>query len=277
MAARAIGNATVSFGLVSIPTKVYTTNKTGASIRLRMMHPECAVPLKQQYIRPDTGDVVERSEMIKGYEFAKGQFVQLTGEEVKALDAVGNNAIELAEFVPASEMEPLYLEKSYYLGPDKGGERAYQLLRAAMVKTDLVGVAKYSARGKQHTVVVRPFAEGGIIMHQLRYADEIKSFDEIELEEGAEVSEAELGLAVQIIQQIAQEEFTLDKYKDEVRQRVLDLIQSKVDGKEISSVPQTSAGQVIDLMEALKASIGGEAEEKPKKKKKTTKKKAAND
>jgi DNA end-binding protein Ku len=193
--------------------------------------------------------------MAKGYEYAKGQYVKFSPEEIKALDAVATQTIALEEFVPASALDPLYVEKSYYLGPDKGGERAYKLIRDAMLETGLVGVASYSARGKQYIVSLRPFQEG-LIMHQLRYAAEVKPWSEVPLPDLPELKPAELGLAKQIIQQIAHETWAPDKYKDEVQERMAELIQKKIEGQEITVAPEAPAGKVIDLMEALKASLG---------------------
>jgi DNA end-binding protein Ku len=255
MPARSIGTATISFGLVSIPTKLYTTNESGGDIHFNMLHEADGARLKQQYICTKCNEVVDREHTVKGYEHAKGQYVIFTAEELKALDAVATQTIALEEFVPASAVDPLYVEKSYYLGPDKGGERAYKLIHDAMLETGLVGVASYAARGKQYIVCLRPFHEG-LIMHQLRYADEVKQWSEVPLPDLPDLKPAELGLAKQIIQQIAHETFAPEKYKDEVQARMLQLIQQKVEGQEISVIPEAPAGKVIDLMEALKASLG---------------------
>jgi len=255
MVARSIGTATISFGLVSIPTKLYTTNESSGDIHFNMLHEADGARLKQQYICTKCDEVVDREHTVKGYEHAKGQYVIFSADELKALDAVATQTIALEEFVPASAVDPLYVEKSYYLGPDKGGERAYKLIRDAMVDTGLVGVASYSARGKQYIVLLRPFHEG-LIMHQLRYADEVKPWTEVPIPDLPELKPAEIGLAKQIIQQIAHETFTPEKYKDEVRARMDDLIQKKVEGQEITMAPEAPAGKVIDLMEALKQSLG---------------------
>jgi DNA end-binding protein Ku len=257
MPARAIGSGTVSFGLVSIPVKIFTTNEPSSSISFNLVEAETGHRLKQQYINP-AGEVVPRSAMAKGYEFAKGQYVVLSPDEVKALEAVGSNAIELAEFVPEDKVDPVFYDRHYYLGPDKGGDRAYALLSRAMRETGLVGLARYSARGKQYLVMVRPHGEG-LAMHQLRYADEVKSFDEVGLGEAPEVAERELALAKQIIDQIAADEFRPEQYTDEVKKRVVELIDKKVEGEEITAAPEAPQGQIIDLMEALKASLGAKA------------------
>lgn len=266
MPARSIGTATISFGLVSIPTKLYTTNESSGDIHFNMLHDADGARLKQQYICTKCNEVVDREHTVKGYEHAKGQYVVFSPEELKALDAVATQTIALEEFVPASAVDPLFVEKSYYLGPDKGGERAYKLIRDAMLETGLVGIASYSARGKQYVVSLRPFHEG-LILHQLRYAQEVKPWSEVPLPDLPELKPAEIGLAKQIIQQIAHETFSPERYKDEVQERMLALINQKIEGQEITVAPEAPAGKVIDLMEALKASLGmakgAEAERKP--------------
>ena len=255
MPARSIATATISFGLVSIPTRLYTTNETGSDIHFNMLHDADGARLKQQYICTQCNELVDRDHTVKGYEHAKGQYVVFSNDELKALDAVATQAIAIEEFVPATAVDPVWVDKSYYLGPDKGGERAYKLIHDAMIETGLVGVASYSARGKQYIVSLRPFNDG-LIMHQLRYADEVKPWAEVPLPELPELKPAELGLAKQIIQQIAHETFAPEKYKDDVQTRMRELIAKKVEGQEITIAPEAPSGKVIDLMEALKASLG---------------------
>jgi DNA end-binding protein Ku len=208
--------------------------------------------------------VVPREAMVKGYEFAKDQYVQFTPEELKALEERATQAIEIAEFVPGDKIDPVYYEKTYFLGPDKGGERAYRLLAAAMRKTGKTALARYAARGKQHLVQIRPM-EDGLVMQQLLYADEVRSFADVPREEG-EVKEPELALATQIVEQIATDSFRPNQYKDEVRARVEAEIQKKVNGQQITlTEPEPQGAQIVDLMEALKASIAasGSKAEKP--------------
>jgi DNA end-binding protein Ku len=255
MPARSIGTATISFGLVSIPTKLYTTNEAAGDIHFNMLHDADNARLKQQYICTQCNEIVDRDHTVKGYEHAKGQYVVFSNDELKALDAVATQAIAIEEFVPAAAVDPLWVDKSYYLGPDKGGERAYRLLHDAMIDTGLVGVASYSARGKQYIVALRPFHDG-LILHQLRYAEEVKPWAEVPMPELPELKAAELGLAKQIIQQIAHETFSPENYKDEVQARMRELIAKKVEGQEITVTPEAPSGKVIDLMEALKASLG---------------------
>jgi len=249
----------VSFGLVSIPIKLYSTNETKAGVSFNLLHGGgCGSRLKQQYICPKDEQIVERDQMVKGYEFAKGQYVTFSEDELKALEEQSSEAIEITEFVPEKTVSPLYYDKAYYLGPDKGGAKAYSLLAEAMRKSGRTALAKYSARGKQYLVMVRP--EGrGLVMQQLRYDDEVKPMSEVPLDETA-VSDRELDLALKLIDQIASDEFQPEKYEDDVRKRTLELIEQKVQGQDIVAAPaEAPQAKVIDLMEALKASLAGKA------------------
>lgn len=254
MAARSIGTATVSFGLVSIPVKLYAATEASAQISFNLLHKKCGSRLKQQYICPVDEEIVPRDEMVKGYEFAKDQYVMFTTEEIKTLEEPPSKAVEITEFVPAGKVDDLYLEKPYYLGPDKGGDKAYRLLSKAMTETGREALAKYAARGKQYLVLLRPLG-AGLVMHQLRYADEVRSIDDVPVAEH-DVKDKELKLAVQLIEQIATDEFHPEQYEDEVKKRIEAQIQQKVEGKEIAEAPaETGTGKIIDLMEALKASL----------------------
>ena len=255
MPARSVGTGTVSFGLVSIPVRLYSTSETSGSVRFNMLDPSDNSRVKQQLVNQHSGEVVERKETIKGYEFGKGQYVTFSNEEIKELQEKAAPAIEIAEFVPLVEVEPIYFEKSYYLGPEKGGERAYRLLSEAMRTTGRSALAKHAARGKQYLVMLRPYGQG-LLMQQLKYEDELKSFDEVPLGEETELKPGELELAVQLIDQIASDEFKPDQYTDEVRKRLWEAIQSKIEGREVAE-DETEApqAQIIDLMEALKASL----------------------
>jgi DNA end-binding protein Ku len=258
MSARAIASATVSFGLVSIPMKVYSSGNSSAGVHFNLMHKKCGSRLKQRYYCPQDGEPVERSEMAKGYEFSKGQYVLFTEQELKALQQEANQTIEITEFLPTVKIDPIYFEKSYYLGPDKGGDRAFKLLAAALKKSGRSALAKYAARGKQYLVLVRP-VEDGLVMQQLRYADELTSIGEIPMGE-AKVKKAELELALQIVDQAVSDEFKPEAYRDDVRERMLAAIERKVEGKEIAEAPaEEPKAQVIDLMEALKASLAKKA------------------
>ncbi|MBP7148697.1 MAG: Ku protein [Acidobacteria bacterium] len=254
MSARSISSAVVSFGMVSIPVKLYATAESSAQVHFNTLHKTCGSRLRQQYICPQDNVVVPREDMVKGYEFAKDRYVTFTDEEIKALSEKPTQTIEIAEFVPASCVDAIYVDNAYYLGPDKGGDRAYALLGEAMRRTGRAALARYTARGKQYLVLLRPY-EKGVLMQQLRYADEVRSMADVPLG-NAEIKEGELGLAVQLIEQIASEEFNPARYEDAVRKRMLEQIQRKVEGQEITAPPaEAPQAQVIDLMQALKASL----------------------
>ncbi len=293
MPARAIGTSTIAFGLVSLPVKIYSTGESSRKVSFNMIWKERGVRVRQQYIDPSDGAVVPKEEIVKGYEFAKGQYVLFTKEELEVVEAPKSDEIEIVSFVPAESVERLFFNKAYYLGPDKGGARAYRLLSAALKEAGRVAIAKHATRGKQYIVMIRPHQEG-LLMEQLYYADEIRSFDEVPLEDG-EVNEAELALARQLIDQAASDSFDPSIFQDEVREKTLELIQKKVEGQEITAAPaEESKTKIIDLMAALRASIEedeGDADssrkpaaradkkktgaKKPAAKKKSTRKKAA--
>jgi DNA end-binding protein Ku len=256
MAARSIASAYVSFGLVNIPVRLYSANQTSEAISFNLLHKKCGTRLKQQYICPKDRDIVERDDMIKGYEWSKDQYVLFDAEELKAVEEEATKTIAIAEFVPQEKVDALYFDKAYYLGPDKGGERAYKLLCEALKKSGLVGVAQYAARGKAYIVLMRPLGKG-LVMQQMRYADEVRPMADVPLPEKVEVKDAELKLALQLIEQSVSKDFNPEKYHDSVRERVLEIIQKKVEGQEITIAPsEAPKAQVIDLMAALKASLG---------------------
>jgi len=254
MAARTIGSATISFGLVSVPVNLFSSSESSAAISFNMIHTKCGSRLKQQYVCAKEGMVVEKDEISKGYEFSKDQYVLFTPDEVKALDEKATNTIDIAEFVPLATVDRIYLEKLYYLGPGKGGERAYKLLVAALADTGRAALGQYSARGKQYLSLVRPMGDI-LVMEQLHYQGEIRSADDVPRPEVA-LKDAELALARQLIEQGSVDEFHPQNFHDTVRERVLEAIQRKVDGQEITAeateAPQT---KIIDLMDALKASL----------------------
>jgi DNA end-binding protein Ku len=249
-----MGTAMVSFGMVSIPVKLYATAESSAQVHFNTLHKACGSRLKQQYICPQEGVVVPREDMVKGYEFAKDQYVRFSDEEIKALGEKATQTIEIAEFVPADQVDPVYFDTAYFLGPDKGGDKAYSLLGAAMQRTGRAALARYTARGKQYLVMLRPY-QSGLLMQQLHYADEVRSMADVPLG-SAEVKDAELNLAVQLVEQIASDRFQPGQYEDAVRKRTMEQIQKKIEGQEITAQPaEAPRAQVIDLMQALKASL----------------------
>lgn len=273
MAARPIATASISFGLVSVPVQMYSASEGSSSVSFNWIHKGCGSRLKQQYICAREGVKVERDDMVKGYEVAKDQYVLFNPEELKALDEVGTNTIEIVEFVPQDKVQRVYIDRPYYLAPAKGGDRAYRLLREAMKSTNLSAIGRYAARGKQYLIMLSPMADA-IMMEQLHYADEVRPLSEVPIPSG-DVKDSELSLAVNLVQQLATDEFRPEQYRDEVRDRVLELINKKIEGEDITSAPDVApAAQIIDLMAALKASLEKADTPKPKAASKSPKKSA---
>ena len=251
---RPFASGSIAFGLVSIPVKLYSATEATERISFNMIHTECGSRIQQQLFCPKDERTIERSEVVKGYEFSRGQYVLFTEEELKALEEKSTQTIEISEFVPREAIDPIYFAKANYIAPDKGGDRAYALLGKALEETDRWALAKYAARGKQYLVVIRPLGKG-LVMQQLFYPNEIRSFDELDLGD-AVIKDNGLKMAVQLAEMGAADEFHPENYRDEVSDRVRAMIQQKIEGEEITTdlVEQPKA-QVIDLMEALKASL----------------------
>ncbi len=257
MAPRAIGSGTISFGLVTIPIKVYSASNPSERVSFNLLHDKCSGRLRQQYICPKHDEVVTRDEMVKGYEFAKGQYVLFSEDELKAIEGPSTQSIEISEFVPAETVDPIYFDKSYYLGPDRHGARPYALLSKALTETSRWALARYSTRGKQYLVALRPL-DGGLVMQQLHYSTEVRPFSELDIDTDVELKPQELQLAITLADQVTSEEFHPEEYKDEEVGRLRDLIQRKIEGEEVSLVEdQKPQAQVIDLMEALRRSLEG--------------------
>ena len=281
MPARAISSGTLSFGLVSIPFKIYTA-ASAEGVKFHQLHEKCGNRIKYQVYCPTDDEVVERSELVKGYEYAKGQYVRFEADELKALEEEKTHNLEIVEFVPLDTVDFLHFEKSYYLGPDKGGHKAYRLLSQAMEETGHVALGNHVTRGKSHLVLIRPY-KGGLIMHQLFYEHEVRDFDDVDLGDEVSFKAAEKKMAKQLIEQLSVDTFDAGKFQDEFRARVLQAVEEKVAGHEITTSPEAPRAKVIDLFEALKASVeesqvSRKGKLKPPKKataKKTRKKKAA--
>ena len=260
MAARAIASGTISFGMVTVPIKLYT-GQQAKNLSFNLLHAKDKSRLKQQYVCATCGEIVPRSDTVKGYEYSRDQYVVVTDEELGALQRKTDQSIEIEEFVPIASVDPIYFEKTYLLGPDKGGQKAYRLLREAMARAGKGAVAKFSTRGRQQLVLLRE-AQDGLMMHALYYADEVRDFSDIDRGESVVPKPGEIELAVQLISQLGADAFDPAKYEDDYRKRALEMIEQKVAGEEIAVAPaEAPRGQIIDLMEALKASL---AARKPK-------------
>jgi DNA end-binding protein Ku len=253
MAPRSIATGTISFGLVSIPVNLYPATQPSSAISFNLLHAKCGSRLKQQYVCAKDGEKVERDDMVKGYEFAKDRYVAFSAEELKALEEIASQTIDIAEFVPAADVDPVYFDRAYHLGPGKGGAKAYRLLATALERAGKAALGRYAARGKQYLVLLRP-RDGRLVMQQLYHADEVRTADEVPVDD-AKVEESEIQLALRLIEQTASEEFHPERYPDAVKQRVLEAIERKVAGQEIQVAAPEPQAQVIDLMEALKASL----------------------
>jgi len=254
MPPHSIGSGTLSFGLVSIPIRMFTA-ASSSGVSFNQLHEKCGSRIKQQILCPVCNEVVERSAIVKGYEFTKDQYVRFTEEELKNLEGEASKMIDIAEFVPLSQVYPIYFEKSYYLGPDKGGEKAYKLLGEAMAKAGKVALAKYVMRGKESLVLIRPSGDG-LMLHFMYFADEVRDFNEVDKGENISIKPNELELAKRLIEELSSENFKPEQYADEYRGRVMSAVEQKVEGKEITAMGEvTQRTQVIDLMDALKQSL----------------------
>ena len=254
MPPHSIGSGTISFGLVSIPIRLYTA-ASSAGVSFNLLHAKCGSRIRQQTYCPVDKEVVDRTALVKGYEVQKDEYVRFTEEELKSLEGEASKVIDIAEFVPLAKVDPIYFEKTYYLGPDKGGEKAYRLLADAMARTDRVALAKFVMRGKESLVLVRP-AQGGLMLHTMYFADEVRDFGEIDKGQTAKIKEGELELATRLVDELSHEEFAPGQYEDDYRQRILAAVEQKVAGREVTAAgPEAQRAQVIDLMDALKESL----------------------
>lgn len=253
MAPRMLQTGTISFGLVTIPVKLYTA-ASSQNISFHLIHAKCGSRIKQQQTCPVCEVVVSRDELVRGYELARNQYVQFTEAELETLEQDASKNIDIVEFVPLPEVDPIYFEKTFYLGPDKSGEKPYRLLAQAMARANRVAIAKFVMRGKEHLVLIRP-AQDGLMLHQMYYADEIRNFAEIE-KGAAPLKDAELNLATRLIDELSVDEFKPEQYRDGYRERVMEQVNQKAEGKEITTTAAPAGpAEVVDLMEALKASL----------------------
>jgi DNA end-binding protein Ku len=255
--ARSIASLTISFGLVAIPVKLYSATVASERIAFNLLRQKDGSRVKQQYVAVNDGKLVERSEMVKGYEFSKDQYVQFTPDELKALEDTTTHSIDISQFVPLESVDPVYFAGTYYLAPDKGGAKPYSLLATALRKSTQCAIGRWISRGKEHIIVIRPIGDG-LAMHQLHFQAEIRSMKDLGIE-AAPVSDPELKLAQQLIDHLAAKRFDAEEFRDEFKGRIEAAIERKIKGKDISlaEAPVANAGgNVIDLMAALRASLG---------------------
>jgi DNA end-binding protein Ku len=253
---RPIVSLSISFGLVTIPVKLYSATVASERVRFNLLRASDSSRVKQQYVAVNDGKLVDRNDMTKGYEFAKDQYVTFSPQEIKELEEATTHSIDIQQFVPLESVDPVYFSETYYLAPDKGGAKPYSLLSKALDKSNQCAIGRWVSRGKEHMVVIRPM-DAGLALHQLHFKAEVRTMKELGIEPVA-VSDAELKLADQLIDHLAAKRFDPNEYEDEFRARVQAAIDRKVQGKEISTAEapeRAGRNNVIDLMDALKASL----------------------
>jgi DNA end-binding protein Ku len=254
MALRPLRNAMISFGLVSIPVRFYTATKS-EDIHFNLLHASCGTRVNRKWWCPHHEKIVESDELIRGYAVTKNKYVTFSDEEIEALETDDNRALDITEFVDLGEIDPVFYEKAYFLGPAPGGGKTYKLLASAMKDQNKVAVARWVAAGKEHIVVIRPF-ENGLILHTMFYADEVRDFSSIDLEDSP-IREKEVELAEMLINELTETKFNPMAFKDEYRERLLDRIRDKARGKTIVAEEREEEpkGEVVDIMEALRRSL----------------------
>src|SRR5882762_1216578 len=255
MALRPLRNATITFGLVSIPVRFYTATKS-EDVHFHLLHESCGTRVNRKWWCPHHEKIVDADELIRGYAISKSKYVTFTDEEIETLETDDDRALEITEFVDLHEIDPLFFEKAYFMGPSPGGGKTYRLLSQAMKKQDKVAVARWVAAGKEHLVVLRPY-DKGLVLHTMYYADEVRDFGAIDLE-SSPASEKEVKLAEMLIDELTEKKFDPLAFKDEYRQRLLGRIRAKSKGKAIEpeeKEEEEKGGEVIDIMEALRRSL----------------------
>jgi DNA end-binding protein Ku len=231
MALRPLRNATISFGLVSIPVHFYTATKS-EDVHFNLLHESCGTRVNRKWWCPHHEKIVSSDELIRGYAISKNKYVTFTDEEIEALETDDNRALEITEFLDLHLIDPVFFEKAYFLGPAAGGGKTYKLLSSAMKKQDKVALARWVSSNREHLVILRPY-EGGLVLHTMYYADEVRDFDAIEAE-SSHVTEKETKLAEMLINELTEAKFNPLQYKDEYRDRLLDRIRAKSQGKTIT-------------------------------------------
>jgi DNA end-binding protein Ku len=254
MASRPVGNGNISFGLVSIPVKLFTATRS-KSVSFNLLHGKDLSRIQQKIYCPVDDAIVDRSELVRGYEIEKGRYVTFTDEELKSMEARNEHTIEITEFLPLEEVDPVYFEESFYLGSESNAAKAYRLLTDAMAQTRRIALGRYTMRGKEHLVLIRPYGKG-LMLHTIYYADEVRPAEDVDQATHEAAKEAELTLAKRLIEELTGKTFDPTKYHDTYREKVAEIAQQKFDGQEVTEAPaEPRRGQVIDLMAALKASL----------------------
>ena len=257
MALRPLRNATISFGLVNIPVRFYTATKS-EDVHFNLLHESCGSRVNRKWWCPHHEKIVESSELVRAYAISKNKYVTFTDEEIDTLETDDNRALDITEFLQLEQIDPVFFEKAYFLGPGAGGGKTYKLLSQAMKKQNKVALARWVSANREHLVILRPF-EDGLVLHTMYYADEVRDFAAVEKED-APIKEKEIKLAEMLIDELTEKKFNPLQYKDDYRERLLDRIRDKSKGKAIVSEEkedEDKGGEVIDIMEALRRSLEG--------------------
>ncbi|HEX7421684.1 MAG TPA: Ku protein [Thermoanaerobaculia bacterium] len=257
MALRPLRNATISFGLVNIPVRFYTATKS-EDVHFNLLHESCGTRVNRKWWCPHHEKIVESSELVRAYAISKNKYVTFSDEEIETLETDDNRALDISEFLQLDQIDPVFFEKAYFLGPGPGGGKTYKLLSEAMKKQNKVALARWVSANREHLVILRPF-EDGLVLHTMYYADEVRDFSAVEKED-APVKEKEIKLAEMLIDELTEKKFNPLQYKDQYRERLLGRIKDKSKGKAIVSEEkeeEDKGGEVIDIMEALRRSLEG--------------------
>jgi DNA end-binding protein Ku len=257
MPPRAILRSSISFGLVSIPVELFAATESKA-VHFNLLHAKDNSRIQEKIYCVAENKQIDRSELVHGFPIQKGKYVAFTNDELKKLESGAGHEIDIVQFIPISEVDPVYFVASYLLGSTSGSAKAYGLLNAAMTKSQRAAVAKFVMRGKEHLALIRPFRDA-LILHTMHYADEIRSTDKIE-HGGKTAAASEMKLAERLIDDLSQDRFKPEEFKDSYRERVLAIAKQKAAGEEITVSSPPKRGKVIDLMTALKNSLKNQAE-----------------
>lgn len=259
--ATSVWTGTITFGLVSIPVKLYTAT-TSHNVSFNLLHNECRGRINLQNYCPQCERVVERSELVKGYQHEKDQYIVISDEDLDAIKPESSASMEITQFIDLQEVDPIYYEKTYYLGPDRGNEKTFALLTKAMEETHRAAIGKLTMRGHEYLALIRPGMEG-LVVHFMLYSDEIRE-NENKVSRDLEVRPKELQLAKQLVENLS-EPFQPDKFKDNYIEQVEAMIDSKLKGQKLTIVPPRTKPKVVDLMEALQQSVAQTRKETTKK------------
>lgn len=253
MPSRAISRSTISFGLVSIPVEVFPATAS-KSVHFNLLHAKDDSRIQEKIYCVSEDKVIDRSELVHGFQIQKGKYITFTTEELKKLESNAGHEIDILQFVPISEVDPVYFAGAYLLGSGSGSSKAYHLLNAAMTKSQRAALAKFVMRGKEHLALIRPYGDV-LMLHTMHYADEIRSAEVIDHGAKTSVGASELKLAQRLIADLSKDKFEAAKFEDTYREKILNVAERKAAGQEVTAAPAPKRGKVIDLMAALKNSL----------------------